>query len=177
MLELELLELAYMMRPTRAIVLKSLGTIPGLSVPLQRGTEVSIPLWLAEILEKHGYVEVQDKLLSPADISKLRFQHRQRAQLLKLEDEFFYLKARKSIEEIEARAKQEADYVLIRAAEKVKQEVFEIFKSRFSAILKAIQLEGVSTITKQLTLEELVITLGIAKLVDEWKRRFANYTG
>ena len=175
MIELELLELAYMLKPVRAIVLQSLGSIPGIDTPLQRGSEVTLPLWLAETLEKFECVEIQGKIFTPSEISKLRFQHRQHAQIPKLEEDFFYIKARKSIEDIELRAKRETDYVLIRAVEKAKQDLFEIFKSRFSTILKAIQLEGVNTVVRQLTLEERVMTLKIANLIDEWKRRFIGF--
>lgn len=171
--ELELLELAYELRPVRVAVLRSLGRVPGADVPLERGVEALLPRWLARALERLGYVEVLSREPGPHDLSRLRFAHRNRDQPPALED-LFFVAARRGLEDAERRAREGADYALASAVERARRDLYEVFRLRLAAVLRAVQLGGVSAVAGRLALEERVLAQALARLVEEWRRRFVG---
>ncbi len=176
MLEYDLLELAYMFRNVKVRVLRSINIPSTISrSPIVRGSEVTIPLWLALILEKSGYVEIPERIVAPSEISKNRFlQMQNRGQPVKLDD-YFYSKARFSVEELEAQAKQQGDIVTMNTVEKMKSDVFDLFKARLDIMFKAIRLGGASSIDRSLTVEEKVLVQNIDAVVRDWMRKFIPF--
>ncbi|MCS7111792.1 MAG: hypothetical protein N3E36_07205 [Sulfolobales archaeon] len=174
LIDIELLELLYTLIPVRTMVLKPIGEMPLLTSSIYKGSEVMISRWLAEILEEENYVEILDNTLTSQDLAKLRFMHtQQRGRLLKL-DEYFFTKARIAIEALESEAKKVSDIVLLKSVERMKEDFTEIANIRLSAILKAIQLKGVDTVEKELSIEERVLINRFRKILFCWLQKFVE---
>jgi len=172
MLELELLHLAYKFSPVRANVLRSLGRVPFIDISIQKGSQISLPRWLAEHLAKSGYVEIEEGVMSPKQISQIAFmQSRKNRELMKIEN-FFYIHALESLRELEAKARSTSDLMLLQAVDKAKTSISNIAKVRLNIILRAILLDGVNTIKNSLTMEEAILANTIANMLNEWKSRF-----
>ncbi len=167
MLEYELLELAYMLKPVRSLILKSVGNIPCVGA-LVRGSEIPLPRWLAQALESQGFVEIQEGSISLQDLFKTKFsQQQQREQLLKLED-FFYFVARDLIKTLEKQAKERSDVYLMTTTSRAQRDLIELFNIRFGYVLKAVRLGKLSVVEKSLSVEERIIAKKVLELVDKW---------
>jgi len=172
MLELDLLYLAYRFSLVRANVLRNLGRVPFIDVSIQKGSQIALPRWLAEHLAKDGFVELEEGLVSPKQISQIAFmQSRKSRELMKI-SEFFYIHAIESLRELENKARSSSDLMLLQAVDKAKTSISNIAKVRLNIILRAILLEGVNTIKNNLTMEESVLANTISRMLDEWKSRF-----
>jgi len=172
-LELELLSDLYVLKPVRVMVLRYFSLEPFMDLTLQKGSEVSIPRWIAEILEKNGIVEILDKSITPQELSKIKFsQIQQKSQIIKIED-FFYIKMKKAIEDLETKAKKEGDINLLKIVEKMREDFADISRLRLSFIIRAIQLGGLDVIEKNLTIEEKVLVNLIKSILGTWSNKFA----
>lgn len=169
-----MLSLLHKYMPVKVMVLKNVPLIPLLGSAYQRGSEASIPYFVAEALEAEGYVEVLDKFYSAQELSKYRFIHsQQKGKLVKLED-FFYIKAVESIKAVEARARREGDITLIRALDRMRDDFNEIFNARFATILRAVQFRGAEVLAKDLSVEEKLLLKLLSDIVSRWMERYTK---
>lgn len=72
-LYIEAIRAARRLAPVSVVVLRSVGRTPFADVELVRGSEVEIPRWAAEVLERLGYVEVKREVGGSSDINRVRF--------------------------------------------------------------------------------------------------------
>ncbi len=172
LIDIELLKLLYAVAPVRAMVLRPMEEIPLLIPSIYKGSEIVLSRWLAEILEKKNYIEILNGILTPQDLAKLRFMHtQQRGRLSKL-DEYFFIRARIAIEALEAEAKKAGDIALLKSVERMKEDFTEITSIRLYTIFKAIQLKGIDTIEKELSIEEKVLINKFRKILYCWLQKF-----
>ena len=170
--EFELLKHIYMLSPVKVMVLKTVPSIPVLGSSLQKGSEEKMPRFIAEVLEKLGYVEILEKAPSPQDLTKMRFAHtQQRSTLVKLDD-FFYIIVRDTITKLEEKAKKDIDITLIKIVDRAKEDFNEIFNLRLAVILRALQFGNLESVVKSLSIEEKTMAVGIQKLLESWTRQF-----
>ncbi len=173
MLELELLNNLYILKPVRVMVLRYFSLEPFMNLTLQKGSEISLPRWIAEILEKNGIVEILDKTITPQELSKVKFsQIQQKSQIIRIED-FFYIKIRKTIDDLEAKAKREGDINLLKIVEKMREDFTDISRLRLSFIIRAVQLGGLDVIEKNLSIEERLLVNLIKSILNTWSNELA----
>ncbi len=84
----------HLLNDVRTAVLRDLGSIRIGNdwINVRRGEEVSIPLWLADILESRGSVEIKEQKLSDVDISKYLLIERglKSSEFQKLKPSFYF---------------------------------------------------------------------------------------
>ena len=113
-------------KKVRVMVLESWGPFDSgfETYHLTAGSEDEIPFWLAEELEKKGYVKVTD-LVTVEDLGKVVFQEREKANvpasLVKLPKDF-YVKAEYYISRLESSGRLE-DLDIKRKAEQMLAEI------------------------------------------------------
>jgi hypothetical protein len=174
LIDVGLLDLLYNMALVRVMVLKPIPELPIIHSSLYKGSEAVIPRWLAEILEEGGYVEILDGSLTPQDLARLRFIHtQQRGRLSKLE-EYFFIRSKSNIEALESKARKVGDITLLKSVERMKEDFTEIVNIRLSMIFKAIQLKGIDTIEKELSIEEKVLINKLRKILSYWLEKFVE---
>ncbi|ADM28298.1 Protein of unknown function DUF1288 [Ignisphaera aggregans DSM 17230] len=172
-LELELLNNLYILKPVRVMVLRYFSLEPFMNLTLQKGSEISLPRWIAEILEKNGIVEILDRTITPQELSKIKFsQMQQKSQIIRIED-FFYIKMKKTIEDLETKAKKEGDINLLKIVEKMREDFADISRLRLSFIIRAVQLGGLDVIEKNLAIEEKLLVNLIKSTLSTWSNKFA----
>ncbi len=168
MLELELLNDLYTLRPVKVMVLRYFSLEPFMNITLQKGSEISLPRWIAEVLEKNGIVEILDRAITPQELSKIKFsQIQQKSQIIRIDD-FFYVRIRKSIEDLEAKAKRESDINLLKIVEKMREDFSDVSRLRLSFIIRAVQLGGLDVVEKNLSIEEKLLVNIIKSILNTW---------
>ncbi len=174
MLELELIKLAFELYPVRVAVLSDVGRTPFIDEPLKRGTEVTVPLWLADVLRKLGKVEPHEDYPIHNRIMKVKFAHTSLGskQGLPQVSDFFYMSTLKDLKASIEDAQQKMDIDSLTKLNKAVKAFNDIASRRLSFLLKAISLGGYSTIERCLSIEEKVLALMLTKILNEWKNEF-----
>ncbi len=171
------IELSYLLSPTKVTVLRSLGKVPfAEEYSLTRGIEAEIPRWLAEVLEKMGFVEI-----SPDE--KLRLENLARAKMVERDMErrglraiaklhpYFYTMAKSLMRTLEHRAKESLDLSVLKELDMMKTSLYEILKLRLGKILDAALMGTLShELLENMTLEERVLFKLIASIIKSWHR-------
>ena len=175
MLELELLKLAFELRSIRIAVIGDVGDLPFIEVPLKRGIEISIPRWLAKILLSRGLATHVEEGSVRRHISKVMFAHSvsQTKSLPQLED-FFYLSSNEELRREMEEAQRNLDFEAIKGLSKALKHYNAIASKRLSAILRALSLEGYSSIERSLSIEEKVLANSITRMLESWKKTFLS---
>ncbi|MEM0026777.1 MAG: hypothetical protein QXT53_03115 [Ignisphaera sp.] len=163
----------YYSTPVKVMVLRSVPYNPLLGSALQKGSEEKIPRWIAQILEEKGFVEILEKPYSPQELTKIRFSHTQQRVTLNKLDDFFYINTIATINKLGEKAKKETDIELLRIIDRVKEDFNEISNMRLSYIVRAIQFQGLDTISKSLTIEEKLLSMLIQKIMLTWLKKYA----
>lgn len=154
-------------------MLRSYKSIPGVDSPLNKGSQVMIPRFIAERLEMQGIVETYDNTISQQDLAKAKFSHIQQKGSIPKVDEFFYMKVKSTINKLLSKAKSEGDIILLRNIEKMREDFMDVFNMRISAIFRAFQLGGVDIVDRNCTLEEKTLVNTIKSFYSKW---FKEYT-
>jgi DNA replication factor GINS len=175
MLQLKLLNILYELQPIRTTVLRSCKNIPVIDVTLQKGSQISLPRFMAEILESQGIVEVGEGIIAQQDIAKVKFAHMQQRGGIPKIDEFFYTKVKYSIKKLLSKAKLEGDIVLLRTVEKMREDFIDISSIRLSALFRAFQLKGVDVIEKSCTMEEKELLNIIKTAYNKWIKEYVEF--
>lgn len=175
MLQLRMLRLMYELQPVRVNVLRTCKTIPGMDTPIQKGSQISLPRFVAEILEGYGIAEIVESTLTYQDIAKVKFSHMQQRGNIPKIDDFFYTKVKDSVKRLISKAKTESDIVLLRNVEKMYTDFTDISNTRISAIFRAFQLRSVDVIEKNCTIEERLLISLIKSVYDKWIKEYVEY--
>ncbi len=175
MLAIELMKLAYALSPTRIAVLSDVGRTPFLEEELRRGTECSIPRWLAEILRDLGKAEPSDEGPVYSKILKVKFAHTSDLrQGLPQVSEFFYIHSISELNRELSVAQNRMDLDLLTKVNRAVKAFSDVASRRLSYIIKAISLGGYTAIERSLSYEEKLLALILSRVINEWKDSFAN---
>jgi DNA replication factor GINS len=160
--------------PVTVAILRSLGRTPFADIELVRGTEVELPRWLAEILERRGYVEVRREIRGSNDINRVRFSeedHVKRGGLAVFRiPPDFYLEVVRIVRSLEDRVKKGGSPDDLRELEAIYKAMNKIVQIRMQKILLASILysERSSELEKNLSIEEKALYRVIDDDVKYW---------
>jgi len=171
LLELELLKLAFELRGVRIAVVGDLGETPFVDGSLRRGIEIVVPRWLAKVLLSKGLAVQLEEGSIHRHISKVMFAHTvsQSRALPQIED-FFYLSSSEALKQEMERAQQNLDFEEIKSLTKALKQYNTIASRRLSTIIRALSLEGYSSIERSLSIEEKILAINITRILEAWKR-------
>jgi len=176
MLQLRMLRLMYELQPVRVNVLRTCKTIPGMDTPIQKGSQISLPRFVAEILEGYGIAEIVESTLTYQDIAKVKFSHMQQRGNIPKIDDFFYTKVKDSVKRLISKAKTESDIVLLRNVRKDVYGTLPIYLIPGSQLYSgSFQLRSVDVIEKNCTIEERLLISLIKSVYDKWIKEYVEY--
>jgi len=173
--QLRLLKLLYELQPVRTTILRSCKGLPVIDVPLQKGSQASLPRFIAEVFELHGIAEVGEGIVVQQDIAKVKFAHMQQRGGIPKIDEFFYTKVKDSIKKLFNKARSEGDIVLLRTIEKMREDFIDISNIRLTSMFRAFQLKSIDVIEKNCTTEEKILVNTIKMVYDKWVKEYIEF--
>lgn len=178
-LSLRNLRREYLWSNVRVIVLKDHEDImlPGTTIQLKRGTEITIPRWISKILEEKGVVEVKDTPMNINELGRYSFleMHARTtsATLQKLPIDF-YQKLRDYLEKLKENIAHKPSPELVDEYRKARSYTYDILRIRLGRILALVQAGAESGEIREeinkLTPEELILYKTIRKLLEEWQK-------
>ena len=158
------------MKPVSVAVIKSIGKIPVIEEELVRGTEIRMPLWLAVELEKEGVVELREPGIKESELRRIKFIQMQQSETLVKLDEFFYIKAKRWIDELESEGKKRFDIAAITLVEKARRDLHDLYRVRLNKIIMSTVLGHLQSIEKSLSAEEKLLAKALERSLKEWAR-------
>lgn len=178
-LNLRNLRREYLWGNVRVVVLKDHEDIilPGTSIQLRRGTEITVPRWLSRILKEKGIVEVKDTPMNINELGRYSFleihARTTSATLQKLPIDF-YQKLRDYLEKLRESISRNPSPELIDEYRKARSYVYDILRIRLNRVLALVQ-AGTETSEireeiNKLTPEELILYKTIRKLLEDWQK-------
>ena len=170
---LRLLELAYLMKPVSVAVMKSVGRVPVVEEELVRGTEVRLPLWLAIELEKEGVVEIREPGIKEGELRRVKFIQMQQGETLVKLDEFFYIRAKRWLKELEEEGRKRFDVAALTVVEKARRDLHDLYRVRLNKIIMSTVLGHLQSVEKSLSNEERLLARVLEHSLKEW----AKYLG
>jgi len=156
----------------RVAVLKDIGTIryeEGWE-SIRRGEEVTIPLWLASILESRGHVEVREQKVTDVEISKYLLIEKglKGGEFLRLKDNFYVdvMRLLKEIKEIK-RSGDVSDAIF--KTVRVEADLKDFIRMRLRKIVQIALLgREPETYYQSLLLEERVLLKKLSDIIKLW---------
>jgi len=167
---MQLLEIAYMLRPVDVAVIRTYKSIPIIEENLVRGTEIKVPFWLAKVLEEEGIVEIREPAQKESDVRKVKFLQMQQRNLPIKIDEFFYIKISRWLRDLERHGKNQADVGVLTLAEKVRRDLHDLYRMRLNKLVMAIMLGHTHSIERNLSNEERLIVSILGRSIREWTK-------
>lgn len=173
--QLKRLVMEYRLKPVRVIVVKDLGkvVVDGVEYTLNKGIEIEVPQWLADVLEDMSIANSAERSLDIEDIARVHFSTlsaRTAAELEPLPKDF-YLEALRYIEKISQRAQKELNISLLEEQQKAIRYLLEIIDKRLSLILQGIRSPlSIAEISSKMTPEELLLVNTLREKLDEWRQ-------
>ncbi len=174
-LQLRKLAIEYRLRPIRVMVVKDYGriTIDGAEYTLNKGAEIEVPRWLADILEEMGVANPVERGLDIEDITRVHFSTlnaRTPAELEPLPRDF-YMEALRYIERLSVRIKREFNASLLEEQQKAVRYLLEIIDRRLTLILQSIRSPAsIAEISSKLSPEELVLLNSLKESLEIWQK-------
>jgi len=169
----------YLWSNVRVIVLKDHEDImlPGTTIQLKRGTEITVPRWISKILEEKGVVEVKDTPMNINELGRYSFleihARTTSATLQKLPIDF-YQKLRDYLEKLKENIARKPSPELVDEYRKARSYVYDILRIRLNRILALVQAGAESGEIRdeinKLTPEELILYKTIRKLLEDWQK-------
>lgn len=169
----------YLWSNVRVIVLKDHEDImlPGATIQLKRGTEITVPRWISKILEEKGVVEVKDTPMNINELGRYSFleihARTTSATLQKLPIDF-YQKLRDYLEKLKENIARKPSPELVDEYRKARSYVYDILRIRLNRILALVQAGAESGEIRdeinKLTPEELILYKTIRKLLEDWQK-------
>ncbi|MEM2203198.1 MAG: hypothetical protein QXI22_02465 [Sulfolobales archaeon] len=175
-LYIEAIRAARRLAPVSVAVLRSIGKTPFTDVELIRGSEVEIPRWAAEVLEKMGYVEVKREVGSSSDVNRIRFAEEDHARrgglsISKIPGDF-YIEVGRIIRELSEKIKKGGSPSDIVELDRITRALDRIVSIRLQKILMAsiLHSERSGDFEKNLSFEEKTLYRIIDSDVKHWLR-------
>ncbi len=175
-LYIEAIRAARMLAPVSVVVLRSFGKTPFTDIELLRGSEVEIPRWAAEVLERQGYVEARREVNSSSDINRARFAEEDQVRrgglaITKIPGDF-YIDADRLLRELSEKIKKGGSPSDIVELDRVAKALSRIVLIRIQKILMASVLHGEKPgdFEKNLSFEERALYRIIEDDVKHWLR-------
>lgn len=163
----------------RVIVLKDHEDIilPGTTIQLKRGTEITIPRWISKILEEKGVVEVKDTSMNINELGRYSFLEihaRTTSTTLQKLPIDFYQKLRDYLEKLRGNIIRKPSPELVDEYRKARSYIYDILRIRLNRILLLVQAGAESGEIREeinkLTPEELILYKTIRKLLEDWQK-------
>jgi DNA replication factor GINS len=173
---MKLIEYEYMLKRVRVMVVRDAGEIivDNETIPLQKGVEIEIPLWLAQVLEKEGLVNPIEPPMSIEDIARVHFSvisARTPADLEPLPKNF-YLETMRYIKMLDEQIRKEFRAELLEEKQKAVQYVLEIMDRRLLLILQSMRSPtSLAEISSKLSEEEAVLLEELRSDIETWRSR------
>jgi len=169
----------YLWSNVRVIVLKDHEDIilPGTTIQLKRGTEITIPRWISKILEEKGVVEVKDTSMNINELGRYSFLEihaRTTSTTLQKLPIDFYQKLRDYLEKLRGNIIRKPSPELVDEYRKARSYIYDILRIRLNRILLLVQAGAESGEIREeinkLTPEELILYKTIRKLLEDWQK-------
>lgn len=171
-----------MSMPVRVMVLRDLGKTFFSDVELVKGIETEIPRWVAEILEKKGFVKILRNINSLEDLNKIVFQESIREEghkreLYKVAPDL-YFEIEKFIEEYKQRI-ESRDPRVFSEYDKILSAAKRLIRARSRKIFYLVQVSEVldEEIEKRMTLEEKIFYRNLLRSIVSWIKSFEKFIG
>ena len=174
---LEALKLLYLNSEVRVLVLRDHPriNIPGLETELKRGSEITLPRWVAKYLEEQGIVEIKEQKLTLKDIGRIafletRYISKPPSEMLSLPDNF-YQKLREYLSNLKAKISEKPTIESVNEHTRLLSYIYDILRSRIQKILILAQLgEDVKDVLNKLAPEELILYKSIRTTIEKWQK-------
>lgn len=157
---IEAVRAARKLAPVSVVVLRSIGKTPFTDVELIRGSEVEIPRWAAEVLERMGYVEVKREVTGSSDVNRVRFAEEDHARkgglsISKIPGDF-YIEVDRILKELNDKIKKGGSPSDIVELDRITKALDKIVSIRLQKILMAsiLHSERSGDFEKNLSFEE-----------------------
>ena len=135
-------------------------------IKLIKGLKIKIPFWLATLLEKEGYIELEEiGDLDFPELYKLGLKEGENIDLQKINN-FFYILMRQQFEEFEKKGKT----VPYRQKESLEIKLRDLMTMRLSKIIKiAGKGKNITIQTRNMTSEEKWLYNSVSEFIEKWK--------
>ena len=165
--ELERLQHDFEEKKVEVKCLESRGEfdIGGKRIKLQKGSVLQIPFWIAYMLHKEGLVEYD--FLKKFNLSSVHFltEKEKTKKALQPIDPFFYIIAKKTIEEF-----KEQKTISFRELERLEIELRELMTLRLNKVINmSTKSKNITSTIRNLTVEEKWLYNIVADAVEKWK--------
>jgi len=173
---LELVELEYMLRPVRTMIIRDADTIEidGLKVELKKGVETELPYWLARQLASKDMAKLIETPISLEDIARLHFSVISAKTPSDLEPlpQYFYQEAKTVIQDLEERARKELNPALFEESQKMMQYLVDIIDKRLTMILQSLRSPTtIAELSSRLAPEEATLLSHLNTVLRKWKEK------
>lgn len=115
-------------------------------IDLSKGSEYTLPRWIARVLEKQGVVKIKDDTVDLEKLSKIAYNEEatlKKPQLVKLQPHFYML-VREEIENIKKRLQEKQDINLLDDLKKYVDLLYTIGRIRLRKIINILLMIEVS---------------------------------
>ncbi len=169
----------YLWGSVRVVVLKDHEDIilPSGKIQLRHGTEISVPRWLARILEEKRIVEVKEAPMNLNELGRYSFLEvhtRTMSSTIQKLPLDFYQRLRDYLDKLRREVTKKPSPEVIDEYRKAQSYVYDILRIRLNRILSLVQ-AGAETgeireELNKLTPEELILYKTIRKLLETWQK-------
>jgi DNA replication factor GINS len=146
-------------------------------VELTRGSEYTVPRWLAEIISEAGYGKINEQLVDEGALAKIQFNEaRSRSQLRfeKLQG-YFYQRVRDHVLHTLSKIREVSDLAktqqMIESITKISALTRELYRTRLSKILNVVMIEVSPDVLHNLSEEEKHLYSLLKAILDAFRLR------
>ncbi len=171
-LGLRVIRRMYRERGVRVIVIRDTGLIYTGEGPieLRRGTEYTLQQWVAERLEREGFVKIKDGGIALEDLARIAYNEESSINKPRFEkiDEYFYNLVLDEIKRIEREAREKADIKTYRMLYEYQDLLSTIGRTRLRKILGLLTIEPEEEIINRFTEEERLLYYTLKDALQKW---------
>ncbi len=162
----------YEERGVRVVVLRDTGLIYSGEGPLElrRGTEYTLPRWVALLLERKGFVQVKDRELGIQELARIAYNEESSIGKPRFEkiDPFFYHLVIDMVRSVEEEARRNADIKTYQMLYKYQDLLTTIGRTRMKKMLSLLTIEPDEEIIGRFTEEERLLYYTLRDALRKW---------
>lgn len=138
--------------------------------PLDKGVEVEVPRWVADMLIQMGLArEKVDDSLKLVDLTKISWRE-ERSELLQPLDAYFYPRLRRFLRRLQAFSLREPTPIILQEQQKAFSFARDIVNCRVRKMVQAALTEfPPKSVVECMSLEERELFKGLHTLINEWR--------